>query len=434
MNDNLQPATRVDPVWLVNGKVQEAKFCTCFLSRHPMICVQGSFYTKEGRVTDETQIKRAIYQELRPYCQTGLNKRISNLLDLLRLEACSEPLPLHLDRIHVSNGTLFLDGRFTPQKEYCSNRLSVAYRPETAPPHRWLSFLDQLLYPEDIPTLQEFMGYCFLPSTKAQKMLFLTGKGGEGKSRVGLVMRSLLGQNMNMGSIAKVELNRFAPSDLEHRLLLVDDDLKLEALPQTNNIKSIVTAEMPMDLERKGQQSYQGLLYVRFLAFGNGTMKSLYDRSNGFYRRQLILSVRERDPRRRDDPFLSEELQKETEGIFLWCLEGLRRLRANHFHFTISARSASNMAEAVREGNNIVEFMESTGYIELHADREITSKSLYSIYERWCIDNAYKPHSPRSLSNFLVQHERTYNLEHTNNVRNEQGKRVRGFLGICAAT
>lgn len=82
-------------------------------------------------------------------------------------------------------------------------------------------------------------------------MLIITGKGGEGKSRIGLVLRSLLGRNMNTGSIAKVETNPFARADLEHELLLVDDDMKLEALPQTNNIKSIVTAELPMDLERK---------------------------------------------------------------------------------------------------------------------------------------------------------------------------------------
>jgi putative DNA primase/helicase len=247
-------------------------------------------------------------------------------------------------------------------------------------------------------------------------------------------MRSLLGQNMNVGSIAKVELSPFARADLEHQLLMVDDDLKLEALPQTNNIKSIVTAEMPMDLERKGRQSYQGLLYARFLAFGNGTMKSLYDRSDGFYRRQLILTVRERDPKRKDDPFLSEKLRRESEGIFLWCLDGLRRLIANDYRFTISPRSRANMTEAVRDGNNAVEFMESTGYIELHADREITSRELYSIYERWCMDNVYKPLSPRSFSTFLVHNERTYNLEHTNTVRNAEGKRVRGFVGICAAT
>ena len=80
------------------------------------------------------------------------------------------------------------------------NRLPVAYNPDAPPPEAWLDFLSQLLYPEDIPTLQEFFGYCLIPSTKAQKMLFLIGKGGEGKSRVGIVLQSLLGSNMKTGS------------------------------------------------------------------------------------------------------------------------------------------------------------------------------------------------------------------------------------------
>ena len=45
-------------------------------------------------------------------------------------------------------------------------------------------FLDGLLIPEDILTLQEYLGYLLIPSTKAQKMLVMTGKGGEGKSRI----------------------------------------------------------------------------------------------------------------------------------------------------------------------------------------------------------------------------------------------------------
>ena len=91
-------------------------------------------------------------------------------------------------------------------------------------------------------------------------MLFLIGNGGEGKSRIGLVMRALLGANMSTGSIAKVETSPFARADLEHRLVMVDDDMKLEALPQTNHLKTIVTAEMEMDLGKKGEQSYQGML------------------------------------------------------------------------------------------------------------------------------------------------------------------------------
>ena len=63
---------------------------------------------------------------------------------------------------------------------------------------------------------------------------------------------------MNVSSIQKVEHNRFARADLEHRLLMVDDDMKLEALKDTNYIKSIVTLEDKMDLERKSRQSVQG--------------------------------------------------------------------------------------------------------------------------------------------------------------------------------
>lgn len=203
--------------------------------------------------------------------------------------------------------------------------------------------------------MQEYMGYCLIPTTKGQQMLFLVGKGGEGKSRVGLVMRALLGDNMNTGSIQKVEISPFARADLEHLLVMVDDDMKLEALPQTNHIKTIVTAELPLDLERKGKQSYQGWLFSRFMVFGNGTMKSLYDRSEGFFRRQLILSVRDKDKHREDDPFLAEKLCSEAEGILLWALEGLRRLIAQNYHFTVSERTKANRETAIKEGKEVQE-------------------------------------------------------------------------------
>lgn len=426
MTENPNPV----PEWMDGSKINEVLFCKAFLEVHPMICINGTFFTVEGRVTDENRLRREILEWIEPYVTSGLAKRVTGLLDTMRVKCYAPPLPVSTDRIHVANGTYFLSGTFAPEKEYCVNRLPVSYRPDAATPVRWLHFLEELLYPEDVPTLQEYMGYCLIPTTKAQKMLFLIGKGGEGKSRVGLVMRALLGSNMNTGSIQKVETSPFARADLEHLLVMVDDDMKIEALPQTNHIKTIVTAELPLDLERKGQQSYQGQLCARFLVFGNGTMKSLYDRSEGFFRRQLILSVRDRDKNREDDPFLAEKLCTEAEGIFLWALEGLRRLIARNYHFTVSKRTEENMVSAIKEGNNIVEFMESEGYFRFKADSQITSKDFYALYELWCDDNSTKPVTSKSFSNYLAQHERDYNLEHTNNVRNHQGRRVWGFWGV----
>ena len=145
-------------------------------------------------------------------------------------------------------------------------------------------------------------------------MLLMVGKGGEGKSRIGLILRELFGSSMYTGSLQKVETNRFARADLEYKLLLVDDDMKTEALPQTNNIKTLVTLEDKIDIERKGQQSVQGTLYVRFACFGNGSLHALYDKSNGFYRRQLLLTTKEKPVGRVDDPFLIDKMRGEKEG------------------------------------------------------------------------------------------------------------------------
>ena len=148
-------------------------------------------------------------------------------------------------------------------------------------------------------------------------------------------------------------------SDLERRLLMIDDDMDMNALPKTNYIKTIVTAEAKLDLERKGVQSYQRDIYARFLCFGNGALTSLYDHSDGFFRRQLILTTKDKPADRTDDPFLVEKMCAELEGILLWCLEGLHRLVQNDFRFTVSERAAANVDTIKRSSNNVIDFMES---------------------------------------------------------------------------
>ena len=420
------------PFWYDGKFVNEVGFCEDFLQKHPMVRVGGGFFTKEGRISDEESVRKEIYEMLRPYLNCGLAKRASGLLEMLKLEAYVPNLPVHEDRLHVANGTLFLNGEFTERKEFCRNRLPVNYKANAPQPITWLHFLSELLEDEDILTLQEYLGYCLIPTNRGQTMMLLKGNGGEGKSRIGVVMQKMLGDNLKNGSIAKVERSPFARADLEHQLLMVDDDMKMEALKSTHYLKSLITAEMPMDLERKGEQSYQGEMYVRFLAFSNGDLESLYDHSDGFYRRQLILSVKKKPLNREDDPFLADKLCAEIERIFLWCLDGLRRLIGNNYRFTESDRTKDNRVEAKQEADNVLLFLRSEDYIRLKADSTITSVDLYAIYTMWCEDNAYKPLALRTVSMTLKKHADEFGLEHDNHITNRLGKRVNGFWGIEA--
>ena len=418
------------PDWYNGKKIDEVQFGRAFLEQWPLKCVNGTLYTLDGPVEDESEIKQRILENIEEYVTSGLSKKVTNILETIKLLAFSDPFPIEQDCIHLQNGVYHLpDGSFQESRLFCQNRLPVKYAPKAPAPDRWLTFLHELLDDADIPTLQEYLGYCLIPSTKGQKMMLIVGKGGEGKSRIGLVLKRLMGDAASNGSVQKVENNRFARADLERRLLMIDDDMDMNALPKTNYIKSIVTSECKMDLERKGVQSYQSLLYVRFLCFGNGALTALHDQSDGFFRRQIVLTTRDRPADRVDDPFLAEKLAAEREGIFLWCLEGLHRLIAQNYRFTINPKAQENVETVRRGSNNVVEFLQSEGYIRFRADYEASSKSIYKAYKVWCEDNVRKPLSANRLSSELTQNAAVYNVEPTNNIYSG-GRRVRGFVGI----
>lgn len=410
--------------------INEIQICRELLAREPMVWQNSAFFTRQGRVKDENQIRQMIYERIEGRIGSSVNRKVDNILGVLKLEAAKSELKVEDSVIHVANGLWSLENGFSEDMRVCRYRLPVSFRPNTPNPKLWLEFLDQLLEPEDIPTLQEFMGYCLIPTNIGQRMLIITGRGGEGKSRIGVVMRALLGDNMNVGSLYKLETNQFARADLEHKLLMVDDDLNLNQLPSTHNLKTITTAETAMDLERKGIQSYQGELHCRLMAFGNGTVRAANDSSFGFYRRQIVLKTKPRDPRRVDDPYLGKRLIREADQIFLWCLSGVQRLFENDFQFTQSAGARENLRQILGEGNHIHSFMNEKGYFLLSPENQATSRQIYGAYRQWCEDNGLDPMTSHKFSELFRMDAGYYGLKYVNNIFIGEGRRARGYRGI----
>lgn len=423
-----------EPDWFDGNRIDEIAFCACLLEKHPMKCIRDRLYDIDGRISDDS-VKSEIFSYVRPYIKTNVAKNVEKYMGALKLMAMSEELPIETDRIHFHNGTYFLrERRFTTDRTFCINRLPVSYRTDAPKPATWIRFLNELLYPEDIPTLQEFIGYCLIPTNAAQKMLLIIGNGGEGKSRLGKVLRALLGNNMTTSSMQKLASDRFARADQEGMLLMLDDDMKMEALPDTNTLKVIVTLEGKIDLERKGRQSVQGDLYCRLMGLGNGSLTALHDRSDGFYRRQIVLQTRDRDKNRVDDYALGDKLAAEAEGILLWALEGLHRLIGNGYRFTISERARGNLEDVRRDDNNILSFLESEGYVRFEERTHATSRQLYEAYRKWCADNVEKPLAERTFTGYLKKNESKFGISYSQNIKTQGGKTARGYNGIHVQT
>ena len=421
------------PKWLKGKRINEVVYADMLRAERKMIWTDGAFFDVDGRVYDENQIRQRMYRDIRDHVTDKVSAKVESMMHTLRMACGDEKLDVSETKIHVANGTYRLEDGFSPVKEICRFRLPVNYDHNLPNPHKWMAFLDELLEPEDILTLQEFMGYCLIPTTAAQKMLIITGRGGEGKSRIGYVMRGLLGENMNMGSIAKLESSPFARADLEHKLVMVDDDMRMERLPSTNYIKTIITAEQAMDLERKGVQSYQGKLYARLMAFGNGTLRAGSDASYGFFRRQIILSTKPKPRDRVDNPYLGKELLQERDQIFLWCLSGLYRLFERDFQFTHSERARINLTEALSEGNPVVTFLHSKGYLFYGKEHYASTRQLYRTFQSWCGDNGMTPISMDEFARLLRQESEGFGLEFSYNIPVDVGKRARGYKGVAPA-
>lgn len=418
-------------VWFDGKTVYEVSFCEEFLAENPMMYVDGVFYNSNGAV-DVQIIEKMISDRLKEkQVQKDFAKKVTSLVNALRRICYAPDFNVRSDEIHLLNGVLKTDGTFSEEIRICRNRLNVKYNPDAPVPVCWLNFLNELLEPEDIKTLQEFIGYCLIHSTKAQAMLFIVGNGGEGKSRIGVVMYDIFKDAAYFGSITELASDKFLKANLVGKMVLIDDDMNLEGLKDTSFLKSLATSETPLTVQAKGKQGVQVKLKCRTMCFANGTPKSLYDKTDGWERRLIILSAKPVPKDRIANPFLSEKLLGEKEGIFLWALEGLHRLMANNFKFTISENAKENIIQMKEDNCNIISFLKDEQLVKFGSELECSTADLYSGYCYWCNLNGVIALKRESFSVWLKQNYHNYDLQYSEKtISHSSQKFARGYKGI----
>lgn len=424
---------RESPAWLEEkGKINEPLFCKELVGNYPIIFSENRFYDYNGEVSEDI-ISHKISEIVMPYVTNNVAAVVKRLTEALKLCCFSEPIIPKEDEIHLLNGILKTDGTWLEEIRFCVNRLNIDYNPniwnEVYYPEDFLLFLSDMLDMEDITTLQEFLGYCLIPSTKGQAMLFIIGNGGEGKSRIGIVLQEIFKSAMITGNFQRIETDKFFRYNLQNKLLMLDDDMQMNALSSTGYIKNLITAEIPVDVEAKGQQSQQAMLYSRFLCFGNGSPKALYDKSDGFARRMIILTTKPVPENRKNDPFLADKFIAEKEKIFCWMFDGLRRLIRNNFRFTISEKTRRNISEIMSDNCNIPEFLEDRGYISFGSGFSESTQALYSAYVDWCHKNLMNILNQNTFSTWLRSNSAKWGMTQTNHI-SVDNREVRGYKGV----
>ena len=371
--------------------VDEKKFSEWYVERNQIHCVNGRFFGKYGLINDGL-FEHDIHNIIGSIVKVKLASKVKDLLAAVKNEAymnaeAPDAYKIQFDNIafDVSSGELVECDRF-----FTLHQIPHEYD-ELADCPTWIKFINGLFEKDDIPIIQEFLGYCLIPNTLAQTSLFITGEGGEGKSRITIMMEHILGANSVVIGNFKGLQEKFAMVSLDNQMLFIDDDLSLDALDDTSNFKKIVTAETMLEVEPKGKPKYKTKLYAKILCCGNGAVTSKFDRSDGFYRRLLISKVKPVPANRVPDRRLSEKLKEETPGIINWLLEGLLRVVNNGFVIEGSNDMKKQVKELRDTSDTMYLFLDDDQYITKTYDREdkVSVRELYQAYETWCNDNGY---------------------------------------------
>ena len=372
------------------AKIDEQKFAKWYVELNEIHCVNKRFFTHYGLRSDgwfENDIQKIIGGIVK----SKLASRVQDLLKVVKTECYMEVNTPDAYKIQFENISVDVSkGKLEECDEFFTlHRIPHDYDPKAECP-TWIRFINELFYEEDIRVIQEYIGYCLVPNTLAQTALFITGEGGEGKSRITIMMEHILGENSVVVGDFKGLQERFSLSSLDNQMLFIDDDISLDALDDTSNFKKIVTAETALEVETKNMPKYKTHLYSKILCCGNGAVSSKFDQTDGFYRRLLVCKVKPLDRSRVPDRRLVEKMKKETSGIINWMLEGLLRVVNNGFIISPSNRMVENLQSVRDNADTIAQFFADTQYIEytFNEDDAVSVKDMYIAYEYWCQENA----------------------------------------------
>ena len=390
-----------------------------------LICYKGMFFNPFREVTSES-LRRDISETLVEAGWTGkLDGATSSIIQTMRDLANVDHFSGSENTIYFQNGELditsekewvFREGVFshTPYRLNCN----FVYKQGNMP--MFSKWVTDVFENEDIDTLQQILGYCLTPLNKVQEAFILVGSAGVGKSVLTYLLYDIFREGYVALNITELDENKFILANIENKLIVYDDDLQTRALTDTGIFKKLITSEQPIKAERKGQQPYMFIPRAKVICNTNAMIQSLYDDSEGFFRRLHPIVVKEKKPGRRNIVDMNKLVAAEKDNIIRWALQGLWDLRRHHYQMHWSDRSREFLET---ERNPFKVFFDTCFTVTDNAGDTVKTEDIIRLYGKWCKKNGMTPFSNRRLTNWLGTNE-----DHLKIIKKQIGKeRLKGY-------
>ena len=350
----------------------------------PYIYAGGVFVPDRSGAKLKTMIRGLIYPE---FIRSTTIKRIYELfLSDEELQVTTEDLNKYpVEWINFQNG--FYDPvkrEMIPHNPAyrATNQIPHAYDPDAGLNGNniedWLLFICDT--PEDVRMLCQFSGLCMTRDTRQQKFLILNGEGGTGKSTVIRMIDMMVGSD-NISNVSLGQLTqRFAAFGLMGKLLNSCADLEIDALSDVSTLKKCL-GEDTLSAEAKGKDAVSFRSYAKLIFSTNELPIVKAEKTNGFYRRLLILTMNRVPTEKKADFF--DQLSADIDDFIHISVKALERLYEDG-RITESAGSIEAVKRLRCDSDTVEAFLNEK--VGKDPDGRIKKADLYRDYETFCQD------------------------------------------------
>ena len=270
---------------------------------------------------------------------------------------------------------------------YSTIRIPIEYRPDAKCP-RFEQFLHEIMGgdQERILLIQEMMGYFLTAETTIQKAFFFHGSGANGKSLLAKVITLLCGEE-NVANVPLSDLGtRFGLQNLPDKTLNISTENEFSEKALNTQMFKAITGGDVVNVEQKYKTAFSCKLICKLLVLLN-TLPQTKDLTHGYFRRLVLIPFNRRFEGEADDKELLRKLLVELEGILIFALEGLKRLRSQNYVFTESSSVNESVEVYRREQNPVIEFVEDM--VRVSPESRVKRPDIPNVFREWCIANGH---------------------------------------------
>lgn len=387
------------------------------------------------KISDRLQLPKIL-----PMRNGALAKRILSLVQG-RAPLGTPPGP-ERKLLPVLNGVLDLSGekavlRPYERDDWFTHQIPIHYNPEASRRR----FEEELILPAlpaegDRLTLKRALGAMLVPGNRAQRVVFLYGEGGSGKSVLVSVVERVLGR-VRVAHLRTDQLGtRFETHAYHGKSLLVGKDVDPNYLKVNGAraLKSLTGGDL-VQTEKKYGAKYELEGNFHVIITSNAPLEIVADDNVSAWSRRMLPFEFSRNRPEKIIPGLDQQLAtEEGEGILAYLVEGFmehQKELSDRGDFELNPPQKHRIDDLVLRSRSVEHFLST----EIRLGKgKLTTEEIHEAYLGYCERHKWKPVSERSFQVKLSEEmPKIHGVRKRHDVTKNH-KAQNGFCGVVFAS